>query len=75
LGTSLLGVIPFAGGTFVAYELLESWWDKPRSLMTPFENFVNGCVAAALAQSFSFPFDTIRKVATTFFVSHLCSLC
>jgi len=25
------------------------------------ENFINGCCAASFAQTFSFPFDTIRK--------------
>jgi solute carrier family 25 protein 43 len=63
MSTSIIGVIPFAGGTFMAYEFLDKLWrgykgDKP---LNPLENFINGCLAAAFAQTFSFPFDTIRK--------------
>jgi len=61
MSTSIIGVIPFAGGTFMAYEFLESIWDKPKDKMTALDNFINGCLAAAFAQTFSFPFDTIRK--------------
>eukprot|EP00800_Vazella_pourtalesii_P015709 TRINITY_DN4310_c1_g2_i1.p1 TRINITY_DN4310_c1_g2~~TRINITY_DN4310_c1_g2_i1.p1 ORF type:complete len:333 (+),score=61.22 TRINITY_DN4310_c1_g2_i1:898-1896(+) len=61
MSTSIIGVIPFAGGTFMAYEVLDRAWDKPKAKMTPMENFINGCLAAAFAQTFSFPFDTIRK--------------
>jgi solute carrier family 25 protein 43 len=61
LSTSIIGVIPFAGGTFMAYEILDKAWGKPKDKMTPFENFINGCLAASFAQTFSFPFDTIRK--------------
>lgn len=61
MSTSIIGVIPFAGGTFMAYEFLEKMWGKPKEKLTPWENFVNGCLAAAFAQTFSFPFDTIRK--------------
>lgn len=61
MNTSIIGVIPFAGGTFMAYEFLDKAWAKPRDKMTPLENFINGCLAAAFAQTFSFPFDTIRK--------------
>jgi len=61
LSTSIIGVIPFAGGTFMSYEVLDRAWGKPKDKMTPMENFINGCLAAAFAQTFSFPFDTIRK--------------
>lgn len=61
MSTSIIGVIPYAGGTFMAYEILDKAWGKPKEKMTPLENFLNGCVAAAFAQTFSFPFDTIRK--------------
>lgn len=61
MSTSVIGVIPFAGGTFMAYEVLDKWWGKPKEKMTPLENFINGCLAASFAQTFSFPFDTIRK--------------
>jgi len=61
LSTSVIGVVPFAGGTFMAYEVLDKAWSKPKDKMTPLENFINGCLAASFAQTFSFPFDTIRK--------------
>jgi solute carrier family 25 protein 43 len=61
LSTSIIGVIPFAGGTFMAYDVLDSLWNKPKDKMTAMENFINGCLAASFAQTFSFPFDTIRK--------------
>jgi solute carrier family 25 protein 43 len=61
LSTSIIGVIPFAGGTFMSYEILDALWNKPKDKMTPLENFINGCLAASFAQTFSFPFDTIRK--------------
>jgi len=61
LSTSIIGVVPFAGGTFMAYEVLDKMWGKPKDKMTALENFTNGCLAAAFAQTFSFPFDTIRK--------------
>jgi len=61
MSTSIIGVIPFAGGTFMAYDFLDKAWGKPKEKMTALENFTNGCLAAAFAQTFSFPFDTIRK--------------
>ncbi|CAD5110871.1 unnamed protein product [Dimorphilus gyrociliatus] len=61
MGTSIIGVIPFAGATFMAYEILEKAWKKPKSQMTPLENFIDGCLAGAFAQTLSYPFDTIRK--------------
>lgn len=59
--TSLLGSIPFTAGTFASYELLDMLWSKPRYMMNPLENFINGCMAGAIAQTLSFPFDTVRK--------------
>jgi solute carrier family 25 protein 43 len=61
MSTSIIGVIPFAGGTFMSYEILDALWNKPKDKMTALENFINGCLAASFAQTFSFPFDTIRK--------------
>eukprot|EP01119_Soliformovum_irregulare_P017865 TRINITY_DN5370_c0_g1_i3.p1 TRINITY_DN5370_c0_g1~~TRINITY_DN5370_c0_g1_i3.p1 ORF type:complete len:195 (-),score=41.54 TRINITY_DN5370_c0_g1_i3:135-719(-) len=61
MSASILGVIPFAGGIFMSYELLERAWGKPKEKMTSLEHFLNGCVAASFAQSIAYPFDTIRK--------------
>ncbi|XP_071504122.1 solute carrier family 25 member 43-like [Diadema antillarum] len=59
--TSLLGSIPFSAGTFAAYEFLDMFSSKPRYMLTPLENFINGCLAGAIAQTLSYPFDTVRK--------------
>ena len=46
----LIGVAPFAGAMFMAYEFLDKAWNKPKWKMTPIENFINGCAAAAFSQ-------------------------
>jgi len=61
MSTSIIGVIPFSGFTFLSYEFLDRAWGKPKDQITPLQNFINGCLAASFAQTFSFPFDTIRK--------------
>lgn len=58
---TFLGVIPFAGGSFLAYEILDSSIAMSPSDLTPMYMFVSGCLAAAVAKTLSFPFDTIRK--------------
>lgn len=58
---TFLGVIPFAGGSFLAYEILDSSISMSPSDLTPMYMFVSGCLAAAVAKTLSFPFDTIRK--------------
>lgn len=58
---SILGVIPFGGLQFMSYEILAYVWGKPRSELNGLENFINGCLAGSIAQTISFPFDTIRK--------------
>ena len=58
---SILGVIPFGGLTFMSYEILAYVWGKPRSELNGLENFINGCLAGSIAQTVSFPFDTLRK--------------
>ncbi|CAH1777300.1 unnamed protein product [Owenia fusiformis] len=61
MSTSILGVVPFAGATFVTYELLDRLWHVSRSQLSPLQHFINGSVASAVALTASFPFDTIRK--------------
>lgn len=58
---SVLGVALYSGFLFMAYELINSIWGKPPWEITPNEHFISGCIAALFAQTFSFPFDTIRK--------------
>ncbi|EDO35337.1 predicted protein [Nematostella vectensis] len=59
---SFLGLFPFAGGSFLAYQILDKV-DSTRTepSATPICMFVNGCVAGAFAHTLSHPFDTIRK--------------
>lgn len=58
---SSLGVALYSGFLFMAYELINSVWGKPPWEISPNEHFISGCIAALFAQTFSFPFDTIRK--------------
>ena len=50
------------GLTFMAYELLERAWGRPPEEVTLLEHFMSGAIAMAFAQTFVFPFDTIRKM-------------
>ena len=61
LTASILGVIPFGGLQFMSYEILAYVWGKPRSELNGLENFINGLLAGSIAQTISFPFDTLRK--------------
>lgn len=64
LTPTLLGVIPFSGGTFMAYSVLHDYrmfHSDKEDPVSPMETFIDGCLAGAFAQTFSFPFDTIRK--------------
>ena len=45
-----LGVIPFAGGSYLAYGILDSSIAKPPSDLTPTYMFISGCLAAAVAK-------------------------
>jgi len=57
----VLGVVPFAGGSYLAYGILDSSIAKPPGDITPTYMFISGCLAAAVAKTLSLPFDTIRK--------------
>lgn len=61
LVASVLGVVPFAGGMFMAYEALDRAWGVPKWQLSWKQNFFNGCLASAVAQTISFPLDTVRK--------------
>ncbi|XP_060612001.1 solute carrier family 25 member 43 [Anolis sagrei] len=58
---SVLGAIPFSLGSFLVYTHLDRIWGEPSLGFTPLQNFTNGCLAAAVAQTFSFPFETIKR--------------
>eukprot|EP00011_Vannellida_sp_DIVA3-517-6-12_P011456 CAMPEP_0114613220 /NCGR_PEP_ID=MMETSP0168-20121206/5019_1 /TAXON_ID=95228 ORGANISM="Vannella sp., Strain DIVA3 517/6/12" /NCGR_SAMPLE_ID=MMETSP0168 /ASSEMBLY_ACC=CAM_ASM_000044 /LENGTH=351 /DNA_ID=CAMNT_0001824217 /DNA_START=187 /DNA_END=1242 /DNA_ORIENTATION=+ len=61
LVASVLGVVPFAGGMFMAYEALDRSWGVPKWQLSWKQNFFDGCLASAVAQTISFPLDTVRK--------------
>ncbi|RLW02410.1 hypothetical protein DV515_00007116, partial [Chloebia gouldiae] len=58
---AILGAVPFSAGSFFVYISLDTIWQEPIVRFTPLQNFVNGCVAAAVAQTLSFPFETVKR--------------
>ncbi|NXO85052.1 S2543 protein, partial [Sitta europaea] len=58
---AILGAVPFSAGSFFVYISLDKIWQEPIVRFTPLQNFVNGCVAAAVAQTLSFPFETVKR--------------
>lgn len=40
---------------------LEKIWNGPRDRFSLFQNFANVCLAAAVTQTLSFPFDTVKR--------------
>lgn len=47
---AILGVIPFAGGSYLAYGILDSSIAKPPGDLTLTYMFISGCLAAAVAK-------------------------
>uniref|UniRef100_A0ACB8FXQ0 Uncharacterized protein n=1 Tax=Sphaerodactylus townsendi TaxID=933632 RepID=A0ACB8FXQ0_9SAUR len=58
---SVLGAIPFSIGSFLVYTHLDTIWGDPSLRFTPLQNFINGCLAAGVAQTLSFPFETVKR--------------
>ncbi|XP_062917524.1 solute carrier family 25 member 43 [Mobula hypostoma] len=58
---SILGAVPFSAGSFLVYVNLDKLWNKPSVKFTPLQNFLNGCLAASVAQTLSFPFETVKR--------------
>uniref|UniRef100_A0A803W270 Solute carrier family 25 member 43 n=2 Tax=Ficedula albicollis TaxID=59894 RepID=A0A803W270_FICAL len=58
---AILGAVPFSAGSFFVYISLDKIWQEPIVRFTPLQNFTNGCVAAAVAQTLSFPFETVKR--------------
>ncbi|XP_073455416.1 solute carrier family 25 member 43 isoform X1 [Aquarana catesbeiana] len=58
---SILGAVPFSAGLFFMDVSLDRVWQVSGARLTPLQNFVNGCLAAAVAQTLSFPFETVKK--------------
>ncbi|XP_040600483.1 solute carrier family 25 member 43 isoform X2 [Mesocricetus auratus] len=58
---SVLGAVPFSAGSLLVYMNLEKIWNGPRDRFSHLQNFANGCMAAAVSQTLSFPFDTVKR--------------
>jgi len=61
LSASVLGSIPFAAALYATYETLDSVSETPKERRTTFHTFMNGSIAAMVAQTVAFPFDTIKR--------------
>lgn len=58
---TVLGVLPFSAGSLLVYMNLEKIWNGPRDRFSLLQNFANVCLAAAVTQTLSFPFDTVKR--------------
>ncbi|XP_064430585.1 solute carrier family 25 member 43 isoform X2 [Mirounga angustirostris] len=58
---TVLGALPFSAGSLLVYMNLEKLWNGPRDRFSPLQNFANVCLAAAVTQTLSFPFDTVKR--------------
>uniref|UniRef100_H9GJB4 Solute carrier family 25 member 43 n=1 Tax=Anolis carolinensis TaxID=28377 RepID=H9GJB4_ANOCA len=61
LSSPYTSAIPFSLGSFLVYTHLDRIWGGPGLGFTPLQNFTNGCLAAGVAQTLSFPFETIKR--------------
>ncbi|KAG7465086.1 hypothetical protein MATL_G00172450 [Megalops atlanticus] len=58
---TVIGAVPFSLGCYAVYINLDMLWEEPSFRFTPLQNFINGCMAAGLAQTLSFPFETVKR--------------
>ncbi|XP_033949179.1 solute carrier family 25 member 43 [Pseudochaenichthys georgianus] len=58
---TLLGAIPFSIGCYAVHMNLDKLWQEPSFRFTPLQNFINGCLAAGVAQTLSYPFETVKR--------------
>ncbi|KAL4631585.1 solute carrier family 25 member 43 [Arapaima gigas] len=58
---TVIGAVPFSLGCYAIYINLDRLWQEPSFRFTPLQNFINGCLAAGLAQTLSFPFETVKR--------------
>ncbi|TSQ81010.1 Solute carrier family 25 member 43 [Bagarius yarrelli] len=58
---TVLGAIPFSIGCYVVFINLDKLWQENHFHFTSLQNFINGCLAAGVAQTLSFPFETIKR--------------
>lgn len=60
-GLLFAGALPFSAGSLLVYMNLEKLWNGPRDRFSPLQNFANVCLAAAVTQTLSYPFDTVKR--------------
>ncbi|XP_056151645.1 solute carrier family 25 member 43 [Lampris incognitus] len=58
---TVLGAFPFSLGCCAVYMNLDNLWQEPPSRFTSLQNFINGCLAAGVAQTLSYPFETVKR--------------
>uniref|UniRef100_A0A3Q3W2A7 Solute carrier family 25 member 43 n=1 Tax=Mola mola TaxID=94237 RepID=A0A3Q3W2A7_MOLML len=59
---SVLGVFAcIYMSSFIQILLISCLWQEPPFRFTPLQNFINGCVAAGVAQTLSHPFETVKR--------------
>uniref|UniRef100_A0A8C5Z3S2 Solute carrier family 25 member 43 n=1 Tax=Marmota marmota marmota TaxID=9994 RepID=A0A8C5Z3S2_MARMA len=58
---TVLGALPFSVGSLLVYMNLEKIWNRPRDQFSLLQNFTTVCLAAAVTQTLSFPFDTVKR--------------
>ncbi|XP_077434759.1 solute carrier family 25 member 43 isoform X1 [Vanacampus margaritifer] len=58
---TVLGAFPFSVGCYVVYTNVDKVWQEPPFRLSPLQNFINGCLAAGLAQTLSYPFETVKR--------------
>lgn len=55
------GAVPFSIGCYAVYTNLDKLWQQPHFRFSSLQNFINGCLAAGVAQTLSFPFETVKR--------------
>ncbi|XP_053487431.1 solute carrier family 25 member 43 [Ictalurus furcatus] len=58
---TILGAVPFSIGCYIVFINLDKLWQEHHFRFTSLQNFINGCLAAGVAQTLSFPFETIKR--------------
>jgi solute carrier family 25 protein 42 len=65
---TIIGVIPYAGVSFLTYEKLKGMWlqkkssgDSTDSNLSPLRRLLYGAIAGLLGQTASYPLDIVRR--------------
>uniref|UniRef100_A0AAY4E7S8 Solute carrier family 25 member 43 n=1 Tax=Denticeps clupeoides TaxID=299321 RepID=A0AAY4E7S8_9TELE len=58
---TVIGAVPFSIGCYAVYINLEKLWQERHFRFSSLQNFINGCLAAGVAQTLSFPFETVKR--------------